>query len=79
MGGSNLLLGGTSGDSVHPLAPDLAPDLWDTLRVIGADFESAVGLAKVLRAWPMLPAHVRHTIDTLVSSVTAAQGPAAGE
>jgi len=71
------LPGSTSGDSAQPLAPDLAPDLWDALRVSGADFELAAGLAKVLRAWATLPGHVRRTIDTLVSSVTPSPGTAA--
>jgi hypothetical protein len=79
VGGSNPLPIGTSDDPAGPLAPDLAPDLWHALRVSSADFELAVGLAKVLRAWPALPDHVRRAIGTLVSSVTAARGPVTGE
>jgi hypothetical protein len=71
MSDSNLSPGGTSGELPRPLAPDLAPGLWDALRVSSADFELAVGLAKILRAWPALPLHVRQAVTTLFTVTTA--------
>jgi hypothetical protein len=53
----------TSGDAVPPLAPVLAPAPQDP------------ELARVVAAWPALPAHVRQTIATLIAAAAPGFAP----